>query len=92
MLLDHPSKLSLGDFVLHADHGVARYEGVKRMATDGQERDFLILKYAERAKLYVPMEHIDLLREYRGDSPRLSDRKLAKMSLASPWISLARDI
>jgi 5-methylcytosine-specific restriction endonuclease McrA len=71
LLLDHPSKLSLGDFVLHADHGVARYEGVKRMATDGEERDFLILKYAERAKLYVPMEHIDLLREYRGDSPRL---------------------
>lgn len=53
-----------GDFVVHVSHGIALYEGIRRMDIDGQEQDFLILKYKGDDKLYVPTYQVDLVQKY----------------------------
>jgi 5-methylcytosine-specific restriction endonuclease McrA len=70
-LLVDPSKLTVGDFLFHSDHGMGRYEGVRHIRGHGKEGDFLLLKYAEDARLYVPMDRIALLSKYLGNTPRL---------------------
>ncbi len=62
------SELEPGDFVVHADHGVARFGGTRRMTADGNEREYLILEYAGEDKLYVPVEQIDRITRYIGAS------------------------
>lgn len=70
-LLTDPSKLIVGEFLVHAEHGVARYEGMRRMSVHGKECDCLLLEYAGGVVLYVPMERIDLVQKYTGGMPRL---------------------
>ena len=53
-----------GDYVVHLSHGIALYEGIRRMDIDGQEQDFLILKYKGDDKLYVPTYQVDLVQKY----------------------------
>ena len=45
-----------GDYVVHAAHGVAFFEDLVRREIDGTARDYLLLKYAEGDKLFVPVE------------------------------------
>jgi 5-methylcytosine-specific restriction endonuclease McrA len=72
-LLTDPSELMVGDFVVHAHHGVARYEGVQRLSReDGNKGEFLCLEYAGNVRLYVPMERIDLVQKYMGSTPNLN--------------------
>src|SRR5205814_6164667 len=59
--------------VVHATHGVARYEGMVARAIGGVQRDYLLLAYRGDDKLYVPTDQIDVVRHYTGgDSPALS--------------------
>ncbi|MDY6912257.1 MAG: transcription-repair coupling factor, partial [Chloroflexota bacterium] len=60
------SDLSIGDYVVHIDHGIARFIGVINMAADGTEREYLILEYAEDDKLYVPSDQVDRVTLYVG--------------------------
>ena len=55
-----------GDRVVHAGHGIGIYRGVARLPKDGVERDFLVLEYAEKAKLYVPIDQAGLVERYVG--------------------------
>jgi transcription-repair coupling factor (superfamily II helicase) len=65
--------LQPGDFVVHFQHGVARYGGMVKRAIGGVERDYLLLEYRGDDKLYVPSDQIDIVRHYTGgDSPSLS--------------------
>jgi transcription-repair coupling factor (superfamily II helicase) len=65
--------LKPGDYVVHATHGVARYEGMVTRALGGVERDYLLLAYRGDDRLYVPTDQIDVVRHYTGgDSPSLS--------------------
>ncbi|MBI4331416.1 MAG: transcription-repair coupling factor [Chloroflexi bacterium] len=69
------SELEPGDFVVHADHGVARFAGTTRLTTDGSEREYLILEYSGDDKLYVPVEQIDRITRYvgaRNETPNVS--------------------
>ena len=62
-----------GDYVVHHQHGVARYGGMVKRAIGGVERDYLLLEYKGDDKLYVPSDQIDAVRHYTGgDSPSLS--------------------
>ncbi|MGQ0617948.1 MAG: transcription-repair coupling factor [Acidimicrobiia bacterium] len=64
--------LEPGDFVVHHQHGVARYAGMVRRAIGGTERDYLLLEYRGDDKLYVPSDQIDAVRHYTGgESPTL---------------------
>jgi transcription-repair coupling factor (superfamily II helicase) len=65
--------LKPGDYVVHHQHGVARYGGMVKRAIGGIERDYLALEYKGDDKLYVPSDQIDAIRHYTGgDSPTLS--------------------
>jgi transcription-repair coupling factor (superfamily II helicase) len=65
--------LKSGDFVVHHQHGVARYGGMVTRAIGGVERDYLLLEYRGDDRLYVPSDQIDAVRHYTGgESPSLS--------------------
>jgi transcription-repair coupling factor (superfamily II helicase) len=59
-------QLAPGDYVVHVDHGIARFHGMARMSSDGMEREYLVLEYAAGDKLYVPGERIDRISRYIG--------------------------
>ena len=65
--------LAPGDYVVHHQHGVARFGGMVTRALGGVERDYLLLEYRGEDKLYVPTDQIGVVRHYTGgDSPKLS--------------------
>ncbi|MBW3668390.1 MAG: transcription-repair coupling factor [Actinobacteria bacterium] len=64
--------LKPGDYVVHHQHGVARYGGMVKRAIGGAERDYLLLEYRGGDKLYVPSDQIDAVRPYTGgETPTL---------------------
>ena len=66
--LAEATALSTGDLVVHIDHGIARYEGLRTLDVLGAPHDCLELHYAAEAKLYLPVENIDLLTRYGAES------------------------
>jgi transcription-repair coupling factor (superfamily II helicase) len=65
------SQLKPGDFVVHEDHGVGIYRGMKRLTLGGQETDCLELAYAEKDVLYVPVHQLVMVSRYSaGDGAR----------------------
>jgi transcription-repair coupling factor (superfamily II helicase) len=60
------SDLKVGDYVVHVDHGIALYHGLRQIEVEGQKRDFMLLTYQDEAKLYVPLERLDLVEKYRS--------------------------
>ncbi|MEE8637232.1 MAG: transcription-repair coupling factor, partial [Dehalococcoidia bacterium] len=68
-------QLAPGDYVVHVDHGIARFHGLARMSSDGMEREYLVLEYAAGDRLYVPTERMDRISRYVGagdQAPHLS--------------------
>ncbi|MFW8695825.1 CarD family transcriptional regulator, partial [Mesorhizobium japonicum] len=59
--LAEASALTTGDLVVHLDHGIGRYEGLKTLDIQQAPHDCLELLYAGESKLYLPVENIDLL-------------------------------
>lgn len=68
------TSLTEGDHVVHADFGIARYAGLRTITVDGRARDCLLLIYAEKDKLYVPIEEFNRVGKYSGkdSAPKLS--------------------
>ena len=58
--------LKVGDYVVHVSHGIAIYDGIRRLAIDGKSQDFLILRYNGDDILYVPTYQVDLVQKYIG--------------------------
>ena len=58
--------LAIGDYVVHVEHGIAQYQGLKEIVQDGLSVEFMILEFAESAKLYVPLTRLDLIQKYRS--------------------------
>jgi transcription-repair coupling factor (superfamily II helicase) len=81
--------LKVGDYIVHVDHGIGQFQGLKQIATAGGPtgnvaagleraasgvREFMLLTYAEGARLYVPVERLDLVQRYsssEGHQPQL---------------------
>lgn len=66
--------LNLGDYVVHATHGIGKYVGVITLDVAGVHKDYLHIKYAGEDKLYVPTDQVHLLQKYignEGETPRL---------------------
>ncbi|MGH8398199.1 MAG: transcription-repair coupling factor [Gammaproteobacteria bacterium] len=61
--------LNEGAPVVHEEHGVGRYLGLKLLELNGIETEFLMLEYAEGAKLYVPVSSLHLITRYSGSAP-----------------------
>jgi transcription-repair coupling factor (superfamily II helicase) len=94
-------RLEAGDMVVHVDHGVARYEGLVRRPAVGrgsEERDFLELHFAEKGRIWVPVEQIERVSRYAGgDHPQLSKLGAAEWQRARTRVKkavgdLARDL
>jgi transcription-repair coupling factor (superfamily II helicase) len=58
--------LKPGDYVVHTTHGVGRFVGLKEIVQGELKGDFMLLEYANEAKLYVPLTRMDLVEKYRG--------------------------
>jgi transcription-repair coupling factor (superfamily II helicase) len=66
--------LKVNDYVVHIDHGVARFGGLQTLELGGRKGEFMLLFYAEESKLYVPVERLDLVQRYasaEGHEPAL---------------------
>jgi transcription-repair coupling factor (superfamily II helicase) len=72
--------LAVGDFVVHVEHGIARYDGLRTIeqndGTGVSDLELMILTFADEAKLYVPLTRLDLIQKYRstetGPAPQLN--------------------
>ncbi len=67
-------ELAFGDHVVHVDHGIGIYKGLRQLDAGGMEGDYLLLAYADNAKLYVPANRLHLVHRYLGadgDAPAL---------------------
>ncbi len=64
-------ELTPGDYVVHVEHGIAKFAGVVRLGGESSEKEYLLLKYAANDKLYVPTDQIDRVNRYigTGDQP-----------------------
>lgn len=70
--LEELATLSPGDLVVHADHGIGRYEGLTSIPVAKAPHDCVALEYAGGDKLYVPVENIELLTRYGSESEGVS--------------------
>lgn len=90
--------LQPGGYVVHAHHGVGKYEGMVKRAIGGVERDYLLIAYKGGDKLYVPTEQIGVLRQYvGGEAPALhrmggSDFARAKSRVRSAVREVAQEL
>ncbi len=69
------AQLTVGDYLIHPDHGIGRFVALEPRTVVGVVRDYLQLQYAGEGKLYLPVELLPLLRRHPGttdDPPRLS--------------------
>lgn len=69
--------LGVGDLVVHQNHGIGRYEGIKKMTVAGVTKDYLKIHYDGSDVLYVPIEQLDMLYKYVGDQEKV--RSLNKL-------------
>ena len=68
-------ELAIGDYVVHYDHGIGRYKGIKTMVLSGVTRDYIHIAYDKTDYLYVPVDQVDLILKYsssEGFTPKLN--------------------
>ena len=68
------AELKPGDYIVHVDHGIGQFEGLRQIQSDGRGGEFMLLRYSDDARLYVPLERMDLVQSYRvveGAEPTL---------------------
>ena len=58
--------LKPGDYVVHAEHGVAQFLGLREISQGEAKGDYMLLEYSGGAKLYVPLTRMDLVQRFRG--------------------------
>lgn len=71
-IIKNLTELREGAPVVHIDHGVGRYQGLTTLEVEGQQAEFLMLEYAEQAKLYVPVANLHLIARYTGSDDALA--------------------
>jgi transcription-repair coupling factor (superfamily II helicase) len=66
--------LNPGDYVVHVEHGIARYDGLSTIDATGADREYLVLQYAGNDRIYLPVDQIDRITRYEsgGIDPKLT--------------------
>lgn len=64
------SELSIGDWVVHVNHGIGKYLGIETLEVAGIHKDYMHITYAGNDKLYVPVEQIDQVQKYVGSEDK----------------------
>ena len=75
------SDLAVGDYVVHANHGIGVYDGIKQLTVEGAIKDYIKINYAGGDVLYVPCGQLDLVSKYIGEEKTV---KLSRMG-TSEW-------
>ena len=68
--------LSIGDYVVHENHGIGRFNGIVKMNVDGLQKDYIKISYAGTDSLYVPATQLDMVSKYTG----AGEDKVVKLS------------
>ena len=84
--------LSAGDIVVHADHGIGRFVGLKTIEAAGAPHDCLEIRYAGDDRLFLPVENIELLSRYGSDSAEANLDKLGGVAWQSRKAKLKRKL
>jgi len=58
--------LSIGEYIVHVEHGIGVYKGIKKLKVEGCEKDFLLIEYQDEDRLYVPVDSLELVQKYVG--------------------------
>ncbi len=85
--------LNVGDYVVHVQHGIAKYHGLKRLSVQDFDSDYLILEFYGGDKLYVPLDRLNQVQRYSGAEghvPRLD--RLGGTSWAKTTARVRKDI
>ncbi len=90
--LTETSTLSVGDLVVHADHGIGRFVGLTTIEANGEPHDCLELHYHNNDKLYLPVENIELLTRYGSDDAGAQLDKLGGVAWQSRKAKLKQRI
>ena len=80
--------LSTGDPIIHVEHGIGRYLGMKRLNAGGVSGDYIQLEYADGDKLYLPVYRLNLLQLYRGSKDKARLDKLGGVR----WTKVRRKV
>ena len=73
--IENINDIKVGEYVVHTIHGLGIYKGLSKQEIDGQLKDYLTIEYANKDRLHIPAEQINLLCRYRGSGsvkPKLS--------------------
>jgi|LSQX01.2.fsa_nt_gb transcription-repair coupling factor (superfamily II helicase) len=62
--------ISVGDYVVHQNHGIGQYVGIEKLVIEGTTRDYLKIKYLKSDYLYVPTNQLDIIQKYIGAQAR----------------------
>ena len=90
--------LRAGSYVVHRQHGVARFGGIVTRSVNGSERDYLLLEYRGTDRLYVPSDQIESIQVYSGgETPTLSkmggaDWNITKAKVRSSVEQIAQEL
>ncbi len=99
-MLSNYRELSVGDYVVHAQHGIGKYFGVQTLKVERVEQDYLHIGYAGEDKLFIPVDQIHLIQKYKGGGtkpPKLhrlgsNEWQKTKQKVKSSVQDLARDL
>ena len=84
------SELSVGEYVVHAVHGIGIYRGVRKMDVQGFLKDYIMLEYAKGDNLYVPVTQLDLVAKYIG--PKENSRVKLNRLGSKEWVNSKRRV
>lgn len=71
--------LSVGDYVVHRNYGIGRFEGIRTVRVDGILRDYITLQYAGTDQLFVPCDRLEMIGKYIGQKEKDGSVRLSKM-------------
>jgi transcription-repair coupling factor (superfamily II helicase) len=94
------TELKLGDYVVHVNHGIGVYKGIKQIDVAGNKRDYLDIVYDKGDKLYVPVDQLDMIQKYigsEGKSPKVNklggtEWQKAKLKVRNSINAIAEDL
>jgi transcription-repair coupling factor len=84
----YEGEIEIGDFVVHRDHGVAKFTSTIWQTIDNIEREYYLLEYKDGDKLYLPIDQIDRISKYLG----VKNPKLHRLGAASTWPQVIRKV
>ena len=84
------SELAVGEYVVHAIHGIGIYKGVRKMDVQGLLKDYIMIEYAKGDNLYVPVTQLDLVAKYIG--PKENSRVKLNRLGSKEWQNAKRRV